>query len=76
MNKQLTEKQISKKLDALKGTASILIDYDQGKISVFHGTDKTLLASWVEKKEDNHFNEIWSVIDHFVEERKGYKFGQ
>ncbi len=46
-----------------KGTASILINYDQGKISVYHGTDKTLLASWEEGKDQNHWNLIWNLID-------------
>ena len=46
-----------------KGTASILINYDQGKISVYHGTDKTLLTSWKEEKDDDHWSLIWNLIN-------------
>ena len=46
-----------------KGTASILLDYDQGKISVYHGTDKTLLASWEEEEDENHWDLIWNLIN-------------
>ena len=48
-----------------KGTASILINYDQGKISVFHGTDKTLLTTWEERKDENHWKMIWDLIRSF-----------
>jgi len=46
-----------------KGQASILLDYDQGKISVYHGTDKTLLASWKEEEDENHWDLIWNLIN-------------
>ena len=45
-----------------KGSASMLINYDQGKISIFHGTDKTLLHSWEERKEENQWKIIWELI--------------
>tara|TARA_S200002703_G_scaffold150604_1_gene149146 strand:+ start:1928 stop:2101 length:174 start_codon:yes stop_codon:yes gene_type:complete len=46
-----------------KGQASIFLDYDQGKISVYHGTDKTLLTSWKEDEDDNHWDLIWNLIN-------------
>ena len=49
--------------DGQKGKASILINYNKGKISVFHGTDKTLLTSWKEGKEENQWSIIWDLIN-------------
>mgnify|MGYP003139693512 CR=1 FL=1 len=46
-----------------KGTASILIEYEEGTIFVYHGTDKTLLTSWKEGKDENHWNLIWNLIN-------------
>ena len=56
-----------------KGQASILLDYDQGKISVFHGTDKTLLKYWEEKEDDNDWDLIWNLINSLAEEEKEIK---
>ena len=32
-------------------------------IFVYHGTDKTLLTSWKEGKDENHWNLIWNLIN-------------
>ena len=59
----MKNKELTFDKDFLKGSASILINYDQGKISVFHGTDKTLLTSWKEGKEENQWSLIWDLIN-------------
>ena len=44
-----------------EGAASILVDLTDGIISVYHGTDKTLLFKKKAKKGD--WNRIWKAIE-------------
>jgi hypothetical protein len=43
-----------------RGQASIVIELDNGVITVAHGTDKEVLAQWVAKQGD--WKTIWEVL--------------
>mgnify|MGYP001309948878 CR=1 FL=1 len=59
-----------------KGVASIRIEYDQGDITVFHGDDNTVLASWKEPDDVNdHWDIFWNLINDQVKQNNGFRIG-
>ena len=43
-----------------QGAASIFVELNDGIISVYHGTDKTLLQEW--EAEEGDWQSIWTTI--------------
>ena len=59
-----------------KGVASIRIEYDQGDITVFHGDDNIVLASWKEPDDVNdHWDIFWNLINDQVKQNNGFRIG-
>ena len=59
-----------------KGSAKIIIDYNNGQVHVFHGDTNDLLCCYEESQDIDTFKLIWNLLESYCDKFEGFRLGK